>query len=74
MQQRETLLMAMELRERLLLRLKFAKVSRPYLLLKRDQNELVAVFPLSEKENHWAILERLVRLRDLLWAQEPERN
>jgi hypothetical protein len=64
----------MELKERPLLRLKFAKVSRPYLLLKRDQNELVAVFPLSERENRWAILERLVRLRDLLWAQEPERN
>jgi len=64
----------MELKERPLLRLKFAKVSRPYLLLKRDQNELVAVFPLSEKENRWAILERLVRWRDLLWAQEPERN
>jgi hypothetical protein len=64
----------MELRERPLLRLKFAKVSRPYLLLKRDRNELVAIFPLCEKENRWAILERLVRLRDLLWAQEPERN
>jgi hypothetical protein len=74
MQQRETLLVAMELKERPLLRLKFARVSRPYLLLKRDQNELVAVFPLCEKENRWAILERLVRLRDLLWAQEPERN
>jgi hypothetical protein len=34
------------------------------LLLKRDQNELVAVFPLSERENRWAILERLVRWRD----------
>ena len=64
----------MELKERPLLRLKFSKVSRPYLLLKRDPNELVAVFPLSERENRWAILERLVRLRDLLWAQEPERN
>jgi hypothetical protein len=64
----------MELKERPLLRLKFAKVSRPYLLLKRDQNELVAVFPLSERENRWAILERLVRWRDLLWAQEPKRN
>jgi hypothetical protein len=64
----------MELKERPLLRLKFAEVDRPYVLLKRDQNELVAVFPLCEKENRWAILERLVRLRDLLWAQEPERN
>jgi hypothetical protein len=54
--------------------LKFAKVSRPYLLLKRDPNELVAVFPLREKENRWAIWERLVRLPDLLWAQEPKRN
>jgi hypothetical protein len=62
------------LKERPLLRLKFAKVDRPYLLLKRDQNELVAIFPLSEKENRWAILERLVRWRDLLWAQKPERN
>jgi hypothetical protein len=52
------------LKERPLLRLKLAKVSRPYLLLKRDQNELVAVFPLSERENRWAILERLVRWRD----------
>jgi hypothetical protein len=43
-------------------------------MFKRDQNELVAVFPLRERENRWAILERLVRLRDLLWAQEPERN
>jgi hypothetical protein len=43
-------------------------------LLKRDQNELIAVFPLSEKENRWAILEQLVRLRDLLWAQKPKRN
>jgi hypothetical protein len=74
MQQRETLLMTMELRERPLLRLKFARVSRPYLLLKRDQNELVAIFPLREKENRWTILERLVRLRDFLWSQEPERN
>jgi hypothetical protein len=64
----------MELKERPLLRLKFAKVSRPYVLLKRDQNELIAVFPLSEKENRWAILEQLVRLRDLLWAQKPKRN
>ena len=66
--------MTMELRERPLLRLKFARVSRPYLLLKRDQNELVAIFPLREKENRWTILERLVRLRDFLWSQEPERN
>jgi hypothetical protein len=66
--------MAMELRERPLLRLKFAKVSRPYLLLKRDQNELVAVFPLCERENRWTILEQLIRWRDLLWAQKPKRN
>jgi hypothetical protein len=54
------------------MRLKFAKVSRPYMLFWRG--ELVAVYPISQRENRWTILLRLVRLRDLLWAQEPERN
>jgi len=58
--------------ERPLLRLKFAKVSKPYVLLWRG--ELVAVYPLQEIENRWRILERLVALRDLLWSQKPERN
>jgi hypothetical protein len=58
--------------ERPLLRLKFAPVSKPHLIFWRG--ELVAVYPLSERENRWTILLRLVRLRDLLWAQEPERN
>jgi hypothetical protein len=60
------------LKERPLMRLKFAKVSRPYVLLWRG--ELVAVYPISQRENRWTILLQLVRLRDLLWAQEPERN
>jgi len=58
--------------ERPLLRLKFAPVSRPYILLWRG--ELVAIYPLSERENRWLILQRLVALRDLLWSQKPERN
>jgi hypothetical protein len=62
----------MELKERPLMRLKFAKVSRPYVIFWRG--ELVAVYPLSQRENRWTILLRLVRLRDLLWAQEPKRN
>jgi hypothetical protein len=62
----------MELKERPLMRLKFAKVSRPYVLLWRG--ELVAVYPLSQRENRWTILLQLVRIRDLLWVQEPERN
>jgi hypothetical protein len=62
----------MELKERPLMRLKFAKVSRPYVLLWRD--ELVAVYPLSQRENRWTILLQLVRWRDFLWAQDPERN
>jgi len=60
------------MKERPLLRLKFAPVSRPYLLLWRG--ELVAIYPLSERENRWRILQRLVALRDLLWSQKPERN
>jgi len=60
------------MKERPLLRLKFAPVSRPYLLLRRG--ELIAIYPLSERENRWAILERLVALRDLLCSQKPERN
>jgi len=60
------------MKERPLLRLKFAPVSRPYLLLWRG--ELVAIYPLSERENRWRILQRLVALRDRLWAQKPERN
>jgi hypothetical protein len=62
----------MELKERPLMRLKFAKVSRPYMLFWRG--ELVAVYPISQRENRWTILLQLVRFRDLLWAQEPERN
>jgi hypothetical protein len=62
----------MELKERPLMRLKFAKVSRPYLLFWRG--ELIAVYPISQRENRWTILLQLVRLRDLLWAQKPERN
>jgi len=62
----------MELKERPLMRLKFAKVSRPYVIFWRG--ELVAVYPLSQRENRWTILLRLVRLRDLLWSQKPERN
>jgi len=58
--------------ERPLLRLKFAKVSKPYVLLWRG--ELVAVYPLQEIENRWLILQRLVALRNLLWSQKPERN
>jgi len=60
--------------ERPLLRLKFAKVSKPYLLLWRG--ELIAVYPLQEIENRWRILQWLVMLRDLdlLWSQKPERN
>jgi hypothetical protein len=58
--------------ERTLLRLRFAAVSKPHLIFWRG--ELVAVYPLSQRENRWTILLQLVRLRDLLWAQEPERN
>ena len=58
--------------ERPLLRLKFAKVSKPYLFILRG--ELVAVYPLQEIENRWEILLRLVRLRDFLWSQDPEKN
>jgi hypothetical protein len=54
------------------MRLKFAEVSRPYVL--RWRGELVAVYPLSHRENRWTILLHLVRLRDLLWVQEPEHN
>jgi hypothetical protein len=58
--------------ERPFLRLRFAAVSKPHLIYWRG--ELVAVYPLSQRENRWTILLQLVRLRDLLWAQEPERN
>jgi hypothetical protein len=59
------------LKERPLLRLKFAKVSKPYVLFWKG--ELVAIYPLAERENAW-VLERLLKWRDLLWSQEPERN
>jgi hypothetical protein len=72
MQQRETLLMAMELKERLPIEVRFARVSKPYILLWRGK--LVAVYPLSKREDHLEITAKLVRLRDLLWAQEPEKN
>ena len=58
--------------ERPLLKLKFAKVSKPYLLLWR--RELIAVYPLQEIENRWEILLRLVRLRDFLLSQDPTKN
>ncbi len=58
--------------ERPLLRLKFAKVSKPYVLIWRG--ELVAVYPLQEIENRWEILLRLVRLRDFLLSQDPTKN
>jgi len=54
------------------MRLKFAKVSKPYILLWRG--ELVAIYPLNERENRWVILKRLVALRDWLWQQKPELN
>ena len=58
--------------ERPLLRLKFAKVSKPYVIIWRG--ELVAIYPLSERENRWRILQWLVNLRDLLWLQDPTKN
>jgi len=60
------------MKERPLLKLKFAPVSKPYIFLWRG--ELIAIYPLSERENRWAILQRLVALRDLLLAQKPESN
>jgi hypothetical protein len=64
--------MAMKLRERLTIEVRFAKVSKPYILLWRGK--LVAVYPISKREDHLEITAKLVQLRDLLWAQEPERN
>ena len=58
--------------ERPLLRLRFAAVSKPHLIFWRG--ELVVVYPLSQRENRWTIMLQLIRLRDLLWSQEPERN
>jgi len=58
--------------ERPLLRLRFAAVSKPHLIVWRG--ELVVVYPLSQRKNRWTILLQLIRLRDLLWAQEPEKN
>jgi hypothetical protein len=75
MQQRETLLMAMELRERLPIEVRFAKVSKPYILLWRSK--LVAVYPISKREDHLEITAKLVQLRDLFCserAQNPELN
>jgi hypothetical protein len=62
----------MELKERPLLRLKFAKVSKPYVLFWKG--ELVAIYPLAERENAWVILEQLLKWRDLCCAQKPDRN
>jgi hypothetical protein len=62
----------MELRERLLIEVRFAKVSKPYILLWRGK--LVAVYPISKREDHLEITAKLVRLRDWLWAQKPDRN
>jgi hypothetical protein len=58
--------------ERPLLRLRFAAVSKPHLIYWRG--ELVAVYPLSQRENRWTILLQLVRWRDLLLLQKPEHN
>jgi hypothetical protein len=58
--------------ERPLLRLKFGAVSKPHLIFWRG--ELIAIYPLSQRENRWTILLQLVRLRDLLWAQKPKQN
>jgi hypothetical protein len=38
------------------------------------RGELVAVYPISQRENRWTILLQLVRWRDLLWLQKPEHN
>jgi hypothetical protein len=55
-----------------MVRLKFAPVSKPYVLLWKG--ELVAIYPLAERENAWAILERLLKWRDLCCAQKPDQN
>jgi hypothetical protein len=62
----------MELRERPTVRLKFAPVSKPYVLLWKG--ELVAIYPLAERENTWVILKRLLKWRDLCCAQKPYHN
>jgi hypothetical protein len=62
----------MELRERPMVRLKFARVSKPYVLLWKG--ELVAIYPLAERENAWVILKRLLKWRDLCCAQKPDHN
>jgi hypothetical protein len=64
--------MVMELKERLLIEVRFARVSKPYILLWRGK--LVAVYPISKREDHLEITAKLVQLRDRLWMQEPERN
>jgi len=64
--------MAMELKERLPIEVRFARVSKPYILLWRGK--LVAVYPISKREDHLEITAKLVQLRDRLWMQEPERN
>jgi hypothetical protein len=64
--------MAMELKERLPIEVRFARVSKPYILLWRGK--LVAVYPISKREDHLEITAKLVQLRDWLWSQEPERN
>jgi len=61
-----------QLNERPLIELLFAKVTKPYLFFR--QGKIVAVFPIAQREDHLAIMAKLVRLRDLLWAQKPERN
>jgi hypothetical protein len=55
-----------------MVRLKFAPVSKPYVLLWKG--ELVAIYPLAERENAWAILKRLLWWRDLCCAQKPDQN
>jgi hypothetical protein len=65
----------MELKERLPIEIRFARVSKPYILLWR--NKLVAVYPISKREDHLEITAKLVQLRDLFYserAQNPELN
>ena len=65
----------MQLKERPLIELRFAKVSKPYLIVK--QGKIIAIFPIAKREDHLEIMAKLVRLRDLLCplgAQEPEKN
>jgi len=53
-------------------RLKFAPVRKPHVLFWKG--ELVAIYPLAERENAWVILKRLLRWRDLCCAQKSDYN